>query len=227
LLACAVIASKKGGKEKTAEKYSGECQHGSVPIPAHRPAWVAGAVLLEPFRRPLIPPEREANPVRPVAHGAAKHYTPLAVWQQGRNAHGAEMRMAGNRAVKVPGASCGGRSPPSGSSTAPSNSRAVANREIASPQDGEDRDPPAPGVDVPTAGDPACCPPVRHCAGGLRILRLSVGMRRVSLSPVHSMGWGACGISTLYYIYCICIRKTPSSENRLAVWPFWFDLLPA
>jgi len=139
---------------------------------------------------------------------------------------GSRLRVAGNRAVGAPGPGFGGRSRLSRSSSARGNGPSLAICKTVPPKNGRNRDPPARGVDVPTAGDPACCPPVRHCAGGLGILRLSVGMRRVSLSPVHSMGWGACGISTLHYIYYIYIRKTPNSENRLAVWPFWFDLLP-
>ena len=97
-LACPVIANKKGRKEETAEGYSGECQHGSISIPIRGPAWIVGAVLLEPFQRPLIPAKREANPVRPVAHGAAKNYTPLAVWQQGRKRTAANTPLQGTAA---------------------------------------------------------------------------------------------------------------------------------
>jgi len=60
-------------------------------LPAPGPAWVAEVVFLEPSRRPLIPPKRETNRVRPVAHEAGKHYTPLAVRQQGRKRTAADL----------------------------------------------------------------------------------------------------------------------------------------
>jgi len=53
-------------------------------------------------REATHPAQREAKPARLVAHEAGKHYIPLAVRQQGRNACGAEMPVAESRAASVP-----------------------------------------------------------------------------------------------------------------------------